>query len=200
MPYEYRLMTPEQRKVVLNLRAARGFPLHAPPHPLNERTYYLLTAANFEHKHIMSSAERRTEYQKLVLEKLREAGTEIDAWVFLANHYHLLAYVPIFPKLPFLFNQLHGATSRKWNLEDGQTGKRKVWYQFTDRMIRGEAHYYSTLNYIHYNPVRHKYTQRMDEWEWSSFSWYLEEKGRDWLVEIWNKYPITGYGEKWDLF
>jgi len=56
------------------------------------------------------------------------------------------------------------------------------------------------INYIHYNPVRHGYSKRMDEWEWSSFSWYWEEKGRDWLVEIWKKYPIKGYGDKWDLF
>jgi putative transposase len=199
MPYEYRRMTPVQREAVLHLRKARGFPLHA-PHPLNEKNYYLLTAANFEHKHIMAKAERRTEFQKLVLEKFLEAGIEIVAWVFLANHYHLLAFVPVFPKLPLLFNGLHGATSRQWNLEDGMTGKRKVWYQFTDRMIRGEPHFYSTLNYIHYNPVKHGYAKRMDEWEWSSFGWYLEEMGRDWLVEIWKKYPITGYGEKWDIF
>jgi hypothetical protein len=48
--------------------------------------------------------------------------------------------------------------------------------------------------------VKHGYAKRMDEWEWSSFGWYLEEMGRDWLVEIWKKYPITGYDEKWDIF
>lgn len=200
MPYEYRRMTREQREAVVQLRAARGFPPHAPPHPFKEKTYYFLTAANFEHKHIMEKPERRTEFQTLVLEKLRDAEIEIDAWVFLENHYHVLAFVPEFPKLSYLFNSLHGTTSRRWNLEDGSTGKRKVWYQFSDRMIRGEAHYYSTLNYIHWNPVKHGYTKRLDEWEWSSFSWYLKEMGRDWLAEIWRKYPITGYGEKRDIF
>jgi putative transposase len=200
MPYEYRHMTPEQREAIVRLRASRGFPLHAPPHPLDQKTYYLITAANYEHKHIVRSPERRTAFQKLVLETLQENSIEVDAWVFLANHYHLLTFVPIFAKLSLIFNRLHGATSRQWNIEDGQTGRRKVWFEFTDRMIRGEAHYYSTLNYIHYNPVKHKYTARMDEWEWSSFHWYLQEKGRDWLVEIWQKYPIKGYGEKWDIF
>jgi putative transposase len=200
MPYEYRRMTPKQRKAVVRLRKSRGYPLHAPPHPFNEKTYYFLTAANFEHKHIMATPERRTEFQTLVLEKLRDAEIEIDGWVFLENHYHVLAFVPAFPKLSELFNSLHGTTSRGWNLEHGLTGKRKVWYQFADRMIRGEAHYYSTLNYIHWNPVKHGYVKRLDEWEWSSFNWYLREKGRDWLVEIWRKYPIKGYGEKWDIF
>jgi hypothetical protein len=98
MPYEYRRMTPEQREAIVRLRAARGYPLHSPPHPINEKTYY------------------------------------------------------------------------------------------------------ATLNYIHYNPVRHNCSKCMDEWEWSSFSWYLEEMGRDWLVEIWKQYPIKNYGDKWDIF
>jgi putative transposase len=200
MPYEYRRMTPEQREAVVRLRAAKGYPLHSPPHPINEKRYYLLTAVNFEHRHIMTDDERRSTFQKTVLEKFREAEVEISGWVFLGNHYHLLGFVPNFPKLSFIFNGLHGATSRQWNLEDGLTGKRKVWYKFNDRMIRGEAHYYATLNYIHYNPVKHGYTKRMDQWEWTSFSWYLEEMGRDWLVEIWKKYPIKNYGDKWDIF
>lgn len=199
MPYEYRRMTPEQREAVVRSRAAKGYPLHAPPHPLKERAYYLLSAANFEHRPIMASPARRTEFQKRVLDKLQESGIEIAAWVFLPNHYHLLAYVPMFPKLSFLFNGLHGATSRRWNQEDGQAG-RTVWYKFNDRMIRGEAHFFTTLNYIHYNPVRHGYTKRMDAWEWSSFGWYLEEMGRDRLVEIWRKYPLRNYGKKWDTF
>ncbi len=199
MPYDYRRMTPEQREAIVRLRAAKGYPLHSPPHPLQEKTYYLLTAANFEHCRIMASAERRSEFQKLTLKNFQEAGIEVAAWVFLANHYHIMTYVPIFPKLSLLFNRLHGATSRQWNLEDNQVG-RKVWYKFNDRMIRSEAHYFTTVNYIHYNPVRHGYTKRMDDWQWSSFHWYLEEKGRDWLVEIWKKYPLKNYGDKWDVF
>lgn len=198
--HEYRRMTPEEREDVVRSRATKGHPLHSPPHPINEKEYYLLTAANFEHRRIMADCKRRSNFQKVVLEKVREAEVEISAWVFLANHYHLPAFVPDFPRLSLLFNRLHGASSRQWNLEDGLSGKRRVWYKFSDRMIRSIAHYYATLNYIHYNPVKHGYTNRIDRWEWSSFSWYLEEMGRDWLVEIWNKYPIKNYGDKWDLF
>ncbi len=77
MPYEYRHMTPEQREAIVRLRTAKGHPLHAPPHPLKERAYYLLSAANFEHRPIMASPARRTEFQKRVLDKLQESGIEI---------------------------------------------------------------------------------------------------------------------------
>ena len=200
MSYEYRRMTREQREATLKERIDKGYPLHAPPHPIKEKSYYLLTAANFEHRHIMAKAQRRTEFQTKASEKFAEFELQTAGWVFLPNHYHVMAYVPVFAKLPLLFNRLHGATARQWNLEDRLTGKRTVWYQFSDRMIRGEAHFYTTLNYLHYNPVKHGYVKRIDEWEWSSFNWYLAEKGRDWLVEIWRKYPIKNYGEKWDVF
>lgn len=200
MPYEYRRMTKEQREAILKERATKGYPLHAPPHPLQEKTYYLLTAANYEHRHIMAKPQRRAELQTKAFEKFAAFKLQTAGWVFLPNHYHVMAYVPVFAKLPLLFNRLHGATARQWNLEDRQTGRRTVWYQFSDRMIRTEGHFYTTLNYLHYNPIKHGYVKRMDEWEWSSFNWYLTEKGRDWLVEIWRKYPIKNYGEKWDLF
>jgi len=199
MAYEYRKMTPEQREAVVRLRVVKGFPLHSPPHVFKEKTYYLITAANFEHQHIMASAERRTEFQKLAMEKFQEADVELAAWVFLPNHYHVLAYMPVFAKLSLLFNRLHGVTSRTWNLEEHKVG-RTVWYKFTDRMMRSEERYYTTLNYIHYNLVKHGYVKRLGEWEWSSFNRYLQEHGRDWLVEIWKNYPIKNYGEKWDIF
>jgi putative transposase len=52
-----------------------------------------------------------------------------------------------------LLQQLHGTTSREWNVADGMTGQRRVWYKFTDRWIRSERHYYQALNYTHYNPL-----------------------------------------------
>ncbi len=198
MPYEYRRMTNAEREAVLKQREAKGYPLYAPPHPFKVKTCYLLTAANYEHQGIIKPEARLTEFQKLVFERFAEFEVEVAAWVFLHNHYHLLAFVPHFPRLSILFNRLHGVTSRQWNLEDEKVG-RKVWYKYTDRMIRDERHYFATINYIHYNPVKHGYTKRADEWPWSSFHWYFEHSGRDWLVEIWKRYPIKSYGDKWDI-
>ena len=95
--------------------------------------------------------------------------------------------------------QLHGSTSFEWNLADGLQGKRKIWYKFSDRMIRGDAHYYRAMNYIHYNPVKHGYVDNAYEWQWSSLSLYYEDQGRDWLREKWKTYPpATEYGKEWD--
>lgn len=195
--YEYRHLTPEQKKMVVQFRKQQGYPWHAPPHPIGEANYYMLTAANFEHASIMSTKERRLEFQGLLLDTFQNAGAEIMAWVVLPNHYHLLTWLPDLKRVSPTFKHLHGRTSRQWNLEDETVG-RKVWYRYTDRMIRSERHFYASINYIHYNPVKHGWVKRIDEWVCSSFWAYLETKDRDWLVDIWRRYPVKDYGKGWD--
>jgi len=196
--YEYRNLTPEQRRLVVQFRQERGYPWHAPPHPVRGANYYLLTAANFEHATIMASEERRTEFQGLLLEALtNNEEVEVVAWVILPNHYHVLAWLEHLKTASVALQRLHGSTSRQWNLEDHNVG-RKVWYRFTDRVIRSERHFYATINYIHYNPVKHGWIKRVDGWVCSSFWAYLETKGREWLVDLWRRYPVKDYGKGWD--
>lgn len=199
MPYEYRTLTPEQREEVLARRKAMGFPLHAPPHPFREAGYYLITAANYEHARVMESPARRSEFEKRLLQALREIEAEIVGWVVLANHYHFLAGVESLDDVSAALKQLHGSTSHEWNKADGLQGRRRVWYKFADRMIRDNAHYFRALNYIHYNPVKHGYVEHAADWSWSSLSLYYEDHGRDWLRGKWKSHlPEKDFGAGWD--
>jgi len=195
--YRYRHLTPEQRQLLLRYRQQQGYPWHAPPHPVREATHYLFTAANFEHRPIISSEERRLAFQTRLLERLQAAGMEVAAWVILPNHYHILALAADFEKVAPAFQRLHGSLSRQWNLQDGTVG-RKVWYRYTDRAMRSERHFYTTVNYLHYNPVKHGFAERADEWVCSSIWAYLETNGRDWLKELWQEHPVREYGKGWD--
>lgn len=195
--YKYRQLTAEQKAEVVQQRLARGYPPHSPPHPVRDRPYYLLTAACYEHQAHMAQAERRQVVLDMLLNEFIQAGQEIMAWVILPNHYHLLVHVTEFDRLGKLLRAVHGPTSYQWNLEDHTTG-RKTWYRYTDRAIRSERHYYTTLNYIHYNPVKHHYVDSPYDWPESSVHWYLAHHGRDWLRELWASYPLKSYGDKWD--
>ena len=195
--YRYRHLTPEQRELLVRYRQQHGYPWHGPPHAIREANYFLFSAANFDHAPIMASDERRITFQTLMLERFERAGVEVRAWVVLPNHYHILAFVPHFHKIASAFQRLHGSTSRQWNLEDDRVG-RKVWYRYTDRAIRSERHFYATINYLHYNPVKHDCAARADEWVSSSIWVYLESNGRDWLSDLWKEYPVRDYGKGWD--
>lgn len=73
-----------------------------------------------------------------------------------------------------------------------------MWYRYSDRQIRSQAHYYASLNYIHINPVKHGYVEKPLNWPCSSVHWYLEHFGIEWLRETWKKHPVGDYGRGWD--
>ncbi len=198
MPYAYRALTPEEREAVLLQRRERGHPLHAPPHPFRQAGYYLITAANFEHAPIMAAPARCTEFETHLMETMQGIQADVVGWVVLPNHYHVLVGVESLDWVSAALKGLHGTTSREWNVADGQTGQRRVWYKFTDRMIRDQAHYYRALNYIHYNPVKHGYLSDLYEWPWSSVHNYFETQGREWLRKMWKAYLPGDFGKGWD--
>lgn len=198
MPYEYHKLSPKEREEMVNDRRTRGYPLHAPPHPFREAGAYLISAANFEHKSVMKSPVRRTEFEALLLKELKEISNDLIAWVILPNHYHFLAVIHSLEDISATLKHLHGTTSRTWNMKDHSTGQRRVWYKFADTYIRNETHLHVAFNYIHYNPVKHGYVSDPYEWPWSSLSLY-EDKGQDWLREHWKSYtPPADFGNDWD--
>lgn len=147
MPYEYRKLSPKEREEIVEFRKQQGYPLHAPPHPFREEGTYLITAANFEHKEVMTSPERRTSFQEILLSGFHEINAKISGWVILPNHYHIIATVETLNEVSNIVQLIHGRTSREWNLQDGLTGKRKVWYRFSDRMMRNEIQLSQAFNW-----------------------------------------------------
>jgi putative transposase len=199
MPYKYRKLSSEERQALLRIRRKRGYPLHAPPHPYRDAGYYLITAANFEHVPIMALPERRTEFEILLLSEMKEINADAVCWVILPNHYHVLVGIESLDSVSVALKHLHGVTSREWNLIDGLTGKRRVWYKFTDQMMRNEKHLHQAFNYVHYNPVKHGFVTDVYEWPWSSLPLYFEDQGRGWLRARWESMPPPpDFGKGWD--
>ena len=169
MPYEYRKLSSEEREEIIKYRRSHGYPLHAPPHPFRGAGAYLITVVNFEHRQVMRTANRRTEFEVRLLSSIKKISEDLIAWVVLPNHYHILLVVPSLDSISVILKHLHGTTSREWNIEDNLTGKRRVWYKFADTYVRNESHLRLAFNYIHYNPVKHGYVQCPRDWRWSSF-------------------------------
>lgn len=195
--YDYHsLSRAEQRKLVQE-RIARGFPAHRPPHLEQGEGVYFLTAACYRHVPHLRSPTRRDAFQEQLLSLCKQHTLDVFAWVILPNHYHLLVGMQALQRVPPVFKQLHGRTSRQWNLEDKTPG-RTVWYAYYDRGIRDEEHFYKTLNYIHANPVRHGYVKRSSDWAWSSLSLYYESLGQEWLEATWRRYQPDNGEQSWD--
>jgi putative transposase len=64
--------------------------------------------------------------------------------------------------------------------------------------MRSDGHRWSTVNYIHHNPVRHGYVMRWLDWPFSSAADFLREVGREEALRLWKEYPLLDYGKGWD--
>ena len=179
--YRYRELTPEEKTEILQQRQLNGFPPHTPPHLHKTEGWFLITAATYEHKRYFRTNEERAWLLDELQKELQVVNVSISGWVVLPNHYHLLVAVSTaFGDQSALTPCFMPVQARELNRREGLSG-RQVWYRFSDRQIRNEKHYYTTLNYIHYNPTKHNYIQKPKNWICSSLHWYEKHFGIEWL-------------------
>ena len=110
--------------------------------------------------------------------------------VRLPTHYHLLVLSSELKELLHGLALLHGRTSYVWKGQESTRG-RKVWCNYIDREIRSDRHFWTTLNYIHANPVAHQYVGQCQDWPWSSAASFVEEVGLEKVRALWRKYPVA---------
>lgn len=197
--YDWRRMTEQQRGNALESRMVRGLPPHSPPHYETEgqQTFHL-SAANFDHQAIIGATlSRMAEFTTTLCSLFDACRCELFAWCVLPNHWHALISTDGLKPVLHAIGQMHGRTSFEWNRDEEQRG-RQCWHCCADRRTRSEAHFHATRNYIHHNPVKHGYTQRWQDWPFSSAADFLRDTGREDAERLWRDFPILKMGEKWD--
>ncbi|MEX0321770.1 MAG: transposase [Puniceicoccaceae bacterium] len=150
---------------------------------------FFVTGTNYLHKKIIGkSHDRLDEFMVRMIDAIESVNFELHAFCVMPNHYHIIVDGTGVEILRTALGKVHGLTSRKWNLEDDQVG-RKVWFRAFDRQITSNRSYYSILNYIHYNPVKACLCKRITEWSWSSAEIYIKGIGKDHATSLWKEYP-----------
>jgi putative transposase len=190
MMYRWRTLTDEERRRALCARQEGKRPVHSLFHFDNGRSHYLITSACFNHEaYIGHSVERMNAFTQSWLETLHEHSVRVVSWVVLPNHYHALLCTEYVLKLLKALGRLHGRTSFHWNGEENARG-RQVWHNAAETVIKSTGHFNATINYVHHNPVKHRYVAKWTEWPWSSAADYLNEVGHEEAQRIWRAHPI----------
>jgi putative transposase len=196
--YVWRQLTPEQRAALMAWRKQRSLPWHRPPHRPGDHTRYHVTAACFEHRpYVGRNVERMNSFCGTLLGALASGGAQAHAWCVLPNHYHALVETHDVLGVLAELGRMHGRLSFTWNGEENTRG-RQVWCGITERYMRGDAHFWATLNYVHHNPVHHRYVDHWQDWPFSSAREYLDQMGRGFAEQTWRGYPLLDYGKGWD--
>jgi putative transposase len=196
--YRWRKLTDDDRLRALARRQTAQHPIHSPRHFDSGQCHYLITAACFEHVgHIGHSVDRMSDLAAMLLAMLRSRCTGVTAWTVLPNHYHALVATKDVLILLKALGEIHGRTSFDWNGEENTRG-RQVWCKATETVIKSTGHFNASINYVHHNPVKHRYVSKWTDWPCSSAEHYLNEVGSDEAERIWRAHPIDDYGKGWD--
>ena len=196
--YRWRRWTQQERVQILKERRERGNPDHSPAHIASETTYYMITAACYEHQNVIGLLDRRlADFSFDLCRLFHETARQLIAWVVLPNHYHVnVDSIDILALLKQI-GRLHGRTSYVWNVESGMQGRR-VWCNACETVMKSEGHFYASINYVLNNPVHHGYCEKWTDWPFSNAIDYLEQMGRDAALARWRSYPLYDYGASWD--
>jgi len=197
--YLWRRLAPEHQEELLAWRKDRGQPWHSPPHrPNYGSSRFHVTAACYEHRpHIGLTPERMDAFASDLLAAFAANAKQVFAWCLLPNHYHALVEAPDILALLGELGKLHGRASYQWNGAENSRG-RKVFYRAAERAMRSDRHYWATLNYVHHNPVHHRYVESWKDWTWGSAPEYLRQNGSEEAERVWRDYPLGDYGKGWD--
>jgi len=162
-----------------------------PNHLKIDDSFYFITARTVDGLLFL----RPDKYKQIVLDKIHEKTKKFDysliAYAILNNHYHLLLKIGEATKLLKFMSELNGASAREINKEE-HVIERKIWWNYYDHIIRGEADFFKHLNYIHQNPIKHGLTKDFG-YQFSSYDAWVTKRGRGYLDQAFEKYPIVDF-------
>jgi len=107
----------------------------------------------------------------------------INAWVVLPDHMHLILTLPQgdddyatrLRLVKTLFARALPKTERRSDIRI-KKGERGIWQRrYWEHTIKDEYDYEMHMNYIHYNPVKHGYVDRVIDWPHSTFRHYVAQ-------------------------
>ena len=124
----------------------------------------------------------------------------IDAVVILPEHLHCIWTLPPADiDFPTRWNLIKGTFSR--SIEKGERvsqsrskrGERGLWQRrFWEHLIRDENDLVRHVEYIHWNPVKHGWVQRVADWPHSSFHKFVRrgEYPADWGGDVVSDFEV----------
>ncbi|MFH1142514.1 MAG: transposase [Candidatus Uhrbacteria bacterium] len=170
--------------------------IHRPCHDsMNVPGEYFITGKTVDGQKFIQAGERKYEFLDVVINLCERHAFELIAWMVADNHYHIKIYSDQVFKIGRFANSLHSITAKIFNDLDQKPG-RKVWNQYWDRRIRDEKESWTVFNYIHWNPIKHRYAKDLLEatkYRYCSLGIWHELLGEELIEVFYEQYPIDQF-------
>jgi len=148
---------------------------------------FFFTLVTFNRRKFLTNPDCRQILRNAVNFVRQDRPFTIDAWVLLPEHIHCVWTLPL--------NDTDYST--RWNLIKSRFSKNAkthlhkpelmtpskhkhrestIWQRrFWEHRIRDPDDFQKHIDYIHYNPVKHKLVQKVKEWPYSTFHQYVRQ-------------------------
>lgn len=163
---------------------------HNPPHLFIPNSQYFITGSTYLKKKYLKDDKTKEHLLDSFKKAFEEYNWILEDWVILDNHYHIMiGNLNNADSLSKMMNEVHRFTALwiKKNSLDFRNEKR-IFYNYWDSCINYKRSYLTRINYIYYNPIKHSYVDRSEDYKWCSFRYRLD-KENEYLKILREKYP-----------
>lgn len=142
--------------------------------------FYHITSRGNEQKVVFKSNRDKEKFLEYLESATKRYNAVIHAYCLMGNHYHLLLETPS-GNLSKIMAHINSAYTTYFNVKRERFGH---LFQGRYKAILVEADEYAKelSRYIHLNPVRADMVKLPEEYEWSSYAYYIgKKKSPEWL-------------------
>ncbi|MDZ7401791.1 MAG: transposase [candidate division KSB1 bacterium] len=172
---------------------------HTPYHLYIDDYPYFINVHTYLNIYQMTSDFEKQKLLQKITEFFKTFHFVLYAWIILDNHYHLLFKTRIGRDLSKVFGKIHAGYSYEINSLQNCRG-RKIWQNYWDWCIRSERDFWTHFNYLHHNCIKHGYCKKMEDYKFSSYRSWIKQKGEDWMMSVFQQYPIIDFSIDHDDF
>jgi len=142
--------------------------------------FYHVTSRGNERKAVFKSKRDRHKFLEYLESATNRYGAIIHAYCLMNNHYHLLIETPL-GNLSQIMQHINGAYTTYFNVKRGRSGH-LFQGRYKSILVEEDEYAKELSRYIHLNPVRAKAVKTLEEYQWSSYQFYAENKDTpEWL-------------------
>jgi putative transposase len=139
-----------------------------------EEGLYFITAVTHNRRPIFAVEEEIARLRETLRQVKELHPFTMRGYVFLPEHNHLLLRVGATATITQVMHSVKRNYTLNYKTAQGVNGRVTLWQKgFWDHVIRNERDFKNHLDYIHYNPVKHGYVSRPEDYPHSSYLEYV---------------------------
>ena len=115
-------------------------------------------------------------YENIIKRKLRKYNINIIAYCIMSNHAHILINIDKIKEMSKYMHDVNTEYANYYNKSESRVGH-VFRARFRSEPINNIRYLAKCINYIHMNPVKAKIVDTCEKYKYSSYKYYIKEKG-----------------------